>query len=269
VRSFQLQPDFVFEKPDQAVALMEAKGSFVTPGNECPDAKAVLKHGLNQLAKWAPRISPSPAKSIAIGSFLREVSDPSSDPSVILHVDPPAEKIPDIIPFKFRPDAIRLGNFGAWLIGMGFRNSGFALVDRRGIDTSGVELPIINLKGFDFALSIQGWHAERHQFAQFPWWPFELWHVPWRHRFEFLRDVGVNGFYAMGLEVHTLRAACAALKNPSSEAMMDLPTIDFSRHNDAREQDGFYGSVMPDGSLLGVISSRHFEPKMRTEKFGL
>ncbi|MBK8482298.1 MAG: hypothetical protein IPL40_14220 [Proteobacteria bacterium] len=268
-QSFDPQPDFVFEKPDKTVALMEAKGSFVAPRNDRPNAKGPLKHGLDQLAKWAPLITPSPAKCIAIGSLLREASDPCRDPSLILHVDPPAEGTPKIEPVEFRPDEIRRGNFAAWLIGMGFRNSGLALADRREIDTAEVELPVATLNGVDFALSIQGWRVDRHRFEQFSWWPFDLWHVPLLHRFEFLRDVGVTGVYALGLEVRTLRTICAALRNPSSEAMMDLPTVDFGRQSDTRGADGFYGSVMRDGSLLGIISSRYFEQEMRTGKFKL
>ena len=83
------QPDFTFEKPDGTVALMEAKGSFVTPGNSRPDVKGRLKHGLEQLANWGSLIAPPPAHLIAIASLLREQNDPCTDPSLILHVDHP------------------------------------------------------------------------------------------------------------------------------------------------------------------------------------
>ena len=66
------QPDFVFEKADHTTSLMEAKGSFVTPGSSRPDVKNVLKHGLEQLDTWSSLIAPAPSSSIAIGSFLRE-----------------------------------------------------------------------------------------------------------------------------------------------------------------------------------------------------
>lgn len=267
-QSLNLQPDFVFEKTDETVALMEAKGSFVTPGNERPDAKGPLKHGLDQTAKWAPRITPAPAKSIAIESLLREASDSCSDPSLILHVDPPAEGSPDIEPVEFRPDAIRRGNYGAWLMGMGFRSSGLALADRREIRTDEVELPIVKMNGQEFALSIHGWRVDRNRVEPVPWWPFELWHVPWRHRFEFLRHVGVTGVYALGLEMMTLRAVCGALVNPSPSAMMDLPSIDFDSQSGTRGPDGFYGSIFRDGSMMGIVNSRHLE-EMRTEKFAL
>lgn len=268
-QSIDLQPDFVFEKPDKTVALMEAKGSFVTPGNDRPDVKGPLKHGLDQTAKWASLIVPPPAKSIAIASLLREASDSCSDPSLILHVDPPTDETPDIEPVEYRPDTIRRGNFGAWLIGMGFRNSGFALAERRESDTATVELPVITLNGVDFALSIQGWRVNRHQFAPFPWWSFDLRHVPLRHRFEFLRDIGVTGIYALGLEIGTLRAVSAALLDPASNSMMDLPIFDFGRQSGMQSQDGFYGSVFPDGSLLGIVSNRYLDREMRTETFEL
>lgn len=266
-QSFEPQPDFVFERKDKAVALMEAKGSFVTPGNENPNAKSILKHGLEQLASWAPLITPSPAKSLVIGSFLREASDPCSDPSLILHVDPPLDGTPRTEPVKLRQDEIRRGNFGAWLIGMGFLNSGFALINRRETEVAGVNLPIVTLNGVDFALSIQGWRVDRPLPVHSSRWPFEMLCALWLHRFELQKDIGVSGIYVLGLEVQTLRAVCAALRDPSSGVMMDLPDIDFGKQRDASVSEVFYGSIMPDGSILGIISSRHFEQEMRTEKF--
>jgi len=263
------QPDFVFEKADRTISLMEAKGSFVTPGNSRPNVKNVLKHGLEQLDTWSSLIAPAPSSSIAIGSFLREASDPCSDPSLILHVDPPPAEQSDIAPVDVPRDAIRRGNYGAWLAAMGFRQSGSALADRRELDTAAIELPVVALNGREFALSIQGWRIDQRRFAAFPWWPFEMMHFPWRHRFEFLREVGITGVYATGLEISTLRAASAALADPASAALMDLqPTTDFGI-SQGQQPDGFYGSVMPDGSLLGVVSSRYFDRELRLEAFRL
>lgn len=265
----QKEPDFIFEKHSGDVALMEAKGGFVEPGNDYPYTKKILNQSLKQLGAWSSVIAPTPAKSYGIATLLREENDSHGDPSLIAYVDPPAAGNPDIDPVEYRPDAIRRGNFGAWLIGMGFRNSGLALADRREIDTATVELPVITLNGVDFALSIQGWRVNRHLFAPFSWWPFDLWHVPLLHRYEFLRDIGVTGIYALGLEIGTLSAVSAALVNPASNSMMDLPICDFGRQSVMQGQDGFYGSVFPDGSLLGIVSSRDLDREMRTETFKL
>lgn len=262
-----LQPDFVFEKNDRTVALMEAKGSFIAPGNTRPDVKGILKHGLEQLDAWGSLIAPAPASSIAIGSFLREASDPDSDPSLILHVDPPAKHLPDVEPIDLPRDEIRRGNYGVWLAEMGFRNSGRSLLNRREIETSPVELPTVTLNGRDYALSIQGWRVDQRRFATLPWWSFEMMHGPWRHRFEFLRDVGITGVYATGLEVSTLRAICTALADPTSQGLMDLSPTAFERED--AHPDGFYGSTMPDGSLLGILSNRYFSRDMRLETFNL
>ena len=263
------QPDFVFEKPDRTASLMEAKGSFVTPGNKHPDVKNELKHGLEQLDAWSSLIAPSPSSCIAIGSLLREASDPCDDPSLIVHVDPPPTERPGIAPIEVPLDAVRRGNYGAWLKEMGFRRGGRALADRREVETRAIELPVVTLNGRDFALSIKGWRVDDHWPVPFPWWPIELIHVPPRHRFEFLREIGITGVYAAGLEVATLRAVCKALGSTSSAALMDLQPVMDWLERDAREAEGFYGSIMPDGSLLGIVSSRHLRRDAKMETFKL
>lgn len=170
---FDLQPDFVFEKPNGNVALMEAKGSFITPGNDHPNAKGPLKHGLDQTAKWANLISPAPSECIAISSLLREQSDRSSDPSLILHVDPPPGEQIDIEPAELPVDTIRRANIGAWLTGMGFQTSGIALTTGREYSHADTSLPVVTINGFDFAIRIHGWRVDPDRHVPPPFMPFE------------------------------------------------------------------------------------------------
>ncbi len=268
-QSFSLQPDFVFETSDNRVALMEAKGSFVTPGNIRPNAKGPLKHGLDQTAIWAPLIKPTASKCIAINSLLREESDSCGDPSVILHVDPPPERNSDIEPVEIHPESIRRGNYGAWLMGMGFRRSGFALAYHREFRNYHVELPVVTIQGQEFALSIQGLRLDANWFGHLPMLPFDFWPLQRKYSSSFLREVGVTGVYALGLEVRTLRTVCASLVNPDSESIMDLPAINIDMWNDGRTTSGFYGSIFPDGSLMGIVSRGILERELKYEKFTL
>jgi hypothetical protein len=263
-----LQPDFVFERTNDDVALMEAKGSFVTPGNSRPDVKSPLKHGLEQLGKWGHLIVPTPSRSFAICSALREESDSCSDPSLILYVDPPPVRAPDIVPVEFPKDLIRRGNFGSWLAEMGFRSSGRALAERRAAETDAVELPVVSLAGQDYAFNVQGWRINQRRPSLIPWYPFGLMFEPWPHLAHILKHVGINGVYAVGLEVTALRAVSACLKNLNSNALLELqPTL--VEFGDQQALDGFYGSVMPDGSMTGVLSTRLFEGDIRMEAFDL
>jgi hypothetical protein len=260
------QPDFVFEKPDQAVAQMEAKGSFVTPGDPHPDVKHTLKHGLDQLDAWTHLIAPAPASSIAIGSFLREDSDPFSDPSLILHVDPPTGRRPNVQSVELPSDLIRRGNFGAWIAAMGFSPAGRALAERRTVEASPVDLPVITLNGRDFAITVHGFRVDTRRIAAFPWHPLDfLFGFSFRH-LRFARELGVTGIYGLGLELTALRATEAALADLRSTSLLELRPVEFVQD---QTLDGLYGSIMPDGSLMGVISSRFFDSKIRSETFKL
>ncbi len=265
-----LQPDFIFEKSDRTLSLMEAKGSFVTPGNNRPDVKKALKHGLEQLDAWASLITPAPSNSVAIGSLLREASDPCEDPSLMVHVDPPPTGRPIIDPIALPPDGLRRANYGAWLGQMGFRGSGSALADGRQVETRPIVLPVVTLNGRDFALSTQGWRVDRRWPRLFPWWHFELLEdIPPELRIDLMRDAGVTGLFVSGLEVTILRAVSDALRMASSQALMELqPIVDFDTR-EGRQPEGFYGSVMPDGSLLGIVSSNLLGQQFRTETFAL
>jgi hypothetical protein len=152
---------------------------------------------------------------------------------------------------------------------MGFERSGSALIYRREIETAAVELPIVTIQGRDFALSIRGWRVDRNRLWSVPWWTFELMHLPWRQRVEFLREFGITGVYAVGLEVATLRLICTALASSASTALMEVQPTTGMGTAEAQTAEGFYGSVMPDGSLLGIVSTPFFDRELRTEAFRL
>lgn len=266
--AFDLQPDFVFEKQDGTTSLMEAKGSFVSPENDRPDVKSPLKHGLEQLDAWASLIAPAPSSSIAIGTLLRQESDPCSDPSMILHVDPPPPSRPDIAPVEIPRDQIRRGNYGVWLAEMGFRQTGRALIERRETRTAAVSMPVATINGRKFALSIQGWRVDQRRFRYRPWWPFELLHLPWRHQIEFLRELGVDGVYAVGLETSTLRLLERGIASPSTSIVNEQEPVSQVVEGGGQREGGFYGSIMPDGSLMGVVAGRSLEG-IEVEKFTL
>lgn len=267
-KAFDLQPDFVFEKEDHTTSLMEAKGSFVTPGAAHPVDKGVLKHGLEQLDAWGSLITPTPASSVVIASYLREVSDSATDPSLVVHVDPPPGLRPDIEPIAVPPDQIRRGNYGAWLAQMGFRQSGRALADRGEIATEPVALPVLPLNGRRFALAFLGWRQREPHRLMPPWFPFGLLDLPWPHHIGFLRRIGIDGVYVAGIEVSVLEAIGRTLINPADDALMALrPTADIAS-GEGRQRLGFYGSVMPDGSLLGVVAGTLLE-ELRMGEFRL
>lgn len=257
--AFDLQPDFVFEKQDGTTSLMEAKGSFVSPGNDRPDVKSPLKHGLEQLDAWASLIAPAPTSSIAIGTLLREASDLCTDPSMILHVDPPPPRRPDILPVELPRDQIRRGNYGAWLAGMGLRASGTVLIARREARTTRIALPVATINGRRFALSMQGWRADQRRLRHWPWWHFELMHMPPQHQIEILRHFGSDGVFAVGLETSILRVVERAVGNPDAGTLMELESPTKVAESGGQRERGFYGSVMPDGSLMGVIAGQSLE----------
>lgn len=264
-----LEPDFAFEKTNGDIALMEAKGSFVHPINDNPSTKGDLRHALKQLGAWSGRISPTPKNSFAIGTYFRDKSDSTGDPSLIAFVDQPESDGNSQAASKSPPDDwIRRGNYGAWLAEMGFRTSGRALAERRATETTPTELGVINLGGHDYAFTIQGWRIDQSRLGMLPWYPFDVSMMPLRHQIHFLRRMGITGVYVAGLDVAVLRAVSASLGNANAKALMDLQplTVEFGR---SQPLDGFYGSVMPDGSMIGVISTRPLESDPRVEAFKL
>ena len=254
-----LEPDFAFEKPSRDVALMEAKGSFVHPIYDNPSTKDDLRHGLRQLAAWSDMIAPPPHKSFAIGTYLRDSSDAAGDPSLIAFVDPPAEVSQARSPLEFPSDLIRRGNYGAWLVGMGFSASGNALRNCTGIQPNERQLTVLTLGRRQFAVTFQGVVLKPHGPRRFPfpmpWMEYLMLAEGFPHHpamaVEMLRQFGIAAVQVMGIEVNTLQSIQAALADPTSEALMEIEATDVLLEQPAIA--GFSGSIMPDNTLFGQI----------------
>lgn len=254
-----LEPDFAFEKANGEVALMEAKGSFVHPINDNPSTKADLRHGLKQLAAWTGMVAPAPSKSFAVGTYFRDVSDNAGDPSLIAFVDPPGSKTRSGPRVAFSPDWIRRGNYGAWLIGMGFANGGNALRSGRAVSLSDRLLRVVKIAGRDFALVAQGVRMKEigKSLVPMPWFD------PWSFD-------GIAAIQVLGIESDTLDLIEEAARNPTSHALLrrnanatlaqsesgdaPRPSVGFARSS----TPGFSGSIMPDGTLMGEIDPEMF-----------
>ena len=221
-----LEPDFAFEKATGDVAMMESKGSFVHPVNDNPTTKNDLRHALEQISAWTGMITPTPAKSYAIGTYFRDISDVTGDPSLVTYVDPPGRRDDDIRPIEFRPDWIRRGNYGAWLVGMGFQKSGNTL--RAGIELVQPEreIPIVRIGGNDIAIVIENviFDQSMRQRGRF----LNFWPLAWNSLYEltqlpgdFLRELGITGFQVMGIDKNILRRIEQSVLNSASMSLFE------------------------------------------------
>ena len=268
------EPDFALEKTTGEVALMESKGSFVHPINDNPSVKDDLRNALKQIAAWSGMISPTPAKSFAIGTYFRDASDKSGDPSLIAFVDPPGSRGNFPATAELPTDWIRRGNYGAWLIGMGFPQSGNALRRGIGVELPGRQIPVVNVGGRSFAVTIEGLVLKRNR--RFPGPHPMFWFDPWFFIDElryhhlparFWRELGVVALRVIGTELGTLRLIENSAVNPASMSLLqrDAQGGDFEPPTTG---DGFAGSIFPDGTLFGQV-----DPEMlvdaRMEEFRL
>ncbi len=253
----QNEPDFAFEKAVGDVALMESKGKFVNPGDTNPPVKADMNEALGQLGAWSGFISPNPGKSFGIGTYLREQTDSAYDPSLILYVDPPAEKQTRFEPVPFPRDWIRRGNFGNWLMRMGLVEAGLALRDGREKLAAQISLPVVEMSGRKFAFTVHAWN-----FAPmgrgFPFLPFS----------ELFLDLGfVQTFDLLvtGLEVNVLGMIEKSLRSAEASSLLKAEPVSVS------ETPGWFsGSIMRDGSLLGLLHlGRGFRAGIGEQKFAL
>lgn len=262
------QPDFIVEDPGNRVALMEAKGNFVSPGASYRSPSTPIKHTLaraiDQLAAWPTHIAPPPASSFAVATVLREHGD-SRDPSLIAFADPDGERDPPGRPSELPPDFIRRGNYGAWLLGMGFDQTGNALRNRLNPNAGEVRLAVVTIGGDDFALRLNPFLCP----CYFPsaispeevWSPSPLLTVDWQnamHWFKLVRrDVPV-----IGLERRILHNVARAANDATSDALLGVDGLSEQKGGiDRQDQvegetaafDGFTGSILRDGSLVGTI----------------
>lgn len=253
-----LEPDFVFEKKSGDVALMESKGSFVHPVNDDPSTKNDLRHALDQLAAWSAMITPTPAKSYAIGTYFRDQSDATGDPSLITFVDPPGDRDDEFSPVEVRPDWVRRGNYGSWLHAMGLPESGDALRTGREIALAERRLPVVAIGSRRYAVAIDGAVLKRNRRAPEPLLSFwiDSWMTSRSLRSvppHFFSDLGVESFRVSGVELTTLKLVEESVVNSASQSLMDQGTRTLASI-DERQSKGLTGSVFPDGTLYGLIA---------------
>lgn len=246
------EPDFVFENATRDVALMEAKGSFVHPAKDGPGVKTDLRQALKQLDAWSRVLAPPPHASFGIGTYLREHSDPSDDPSLIAFVDPPADAEEFSEPVSMPPDLVRRCNYGAWLIGMGLLSSGLALRNQQEKPTEEIVLPVSRIGDRDFAFVMHGWLPPVWSSRLIGVSPPHYGAMPWG-----------GEPLVLGIAVDVLRRLGTAIQRPREPVLMDLQAETGESGLGAAADRSW--SIMPDGSLLGVIPVG----KLQTEIFKL
>ncbi|MCK6484526.1 MAG: hypothetical protein L6R00_10385 [Phycisphaerae bacterium] len=238
--------DFVVENAKRQSALAEAKGGFCSPFASGA-IKSDLREALQQLAATKSLISPQPAKTYAVGTYLREAGDGHDEGSLIAFVDPEGEDDADLT-VEFPPDWVRRGNYAAWLLGMGLVEAADALRNGIGRDGISVSLPVKRVGRHDYAYVVTGVSLNprhlRHFLRDFrhhwPHWQEWFFFGPGRH------EVELN---VVGLRVDVLDSISRALTTVEAVPLLG---VEPGFETDTAQ---FGGSVMPDGSMCGTVTA--------------
>jgi hypothetical protein len=233
-----LEPDFAFEKVSGDTALMESKGRFVNPGDTNPPVKGDMKEALGQLNAWSGFITPSPQKMYGIGTYLREQSDTTGDPSLLASVDPRPNNDATFEPVAFPKDWIRRGSFGNWLVGMGLTDAGFALRNGRGKAVTVARLPVVEIGRHQFAIIGKGSQLDSRWGVPLHWRDHPFWPIGFTDRI---------GVHVLGIETSVLKLISAALRTEEPGALLETEPV-----HTAEYPNWFSGSVAPDGTLFGL-----------------
>ncbi|RNC81381.1 MAG: hypothetical protein ED559_06200 [Phycisphaera sp.] len=241
--------DFVVENAKGQSALAEAKGGFLSPF-VTRDIKSDLRKALQQITATKSLIFPQPAKTYAVGTYLREVDDLHDEGSLIAFVDPEGQDDADLT-VELPPDWVRRGNYAAWLLGMGFAEAANSL--RNGVAHEGlrVSLPVKRIGSHEYAYVITGAGLNPRNLRRFlrdfrHHWPHHLaeWFFfdPGRHEVE---------LSIIGLRVDVLDSISVALTSADANPLLGVePAFEI-------DIAPFGGSVMPDGSMCGAISTEN------------
>lgn len=198
---------------------------------------------LQQLAATKPLISPQPAKTYAVGTYLREVDDLQDEGSLIAFVDPEGQDDAHLA-VEFPPDWVRRGNYAAWLLGMGFTEAANAR-NRVVREVLGVSLPVKRIGSHDYAYVITGVGLNPRHLRRF----LRDFRHHWAEWFFFgpgPREVELS---IIGLRVDVLDSISGALTTAEVDPLLGAEPVfetDTTR---------FGGSVMPDGSMCGAIAA--------------
>ena len=225
-------PDFIAQN-GATRAFVEAKGAFVAPRHR-PDIKAILRDGLEQLKGSS---APGVTKSFVVATFLREAGDRYPEPSLVALVDPDIDDAES----EDSPDWVIRENYAGWLRAMGLHG---AASDLRGRIPRERGEPVMlwskNFAGSEFLLLPIDWPP--FGFGESRSW---TWPSPW------FRDARC---VVLGLQRARVERLQRALRNPTL-SVSDMQGVDAEPGpvSGRIESEGFYGSVMSDGSLMGTI----------------
>jgi len=259
------RPDFIFEnRRGDATALAEAKGGFVAD-NETARITGELRDGLQQLEGWSDVIAPRPHKEFTVATFLREETDPHNEPSMIVFVDPENEPT-DSASRSFPSDAIRRGNYAAWLRGMGFYRTASDLLSRRmNRDVQPTQLMVIDV-GDKRLVLLPFLIGEFGLRAPLYWVLDEIRHGGRDAMRWFLRDFG-GILPVLGIEERVLRGIERTLQTTPENQYLE-PVIFESE--EILSNEALSGSFQADGSFFGALGGRiALDAKITIEKFKL
>ncbi|MEI8196478.1 MAG: hypothetical protein WCI73_11265, partial [Phycisphaerae bacterium] len=247
-------PDFACQNEAGQWALAEAKGSFVT-GKKLPNAKGDLSRAIKQLDALMKRYKFQADKTYAVGAYLREREDCCHEPSLVAFTDP-ANTNTQLAEAAFPSDWIRRGNYGAWLLGMGFFDSGIALRERRSREVQFVCLPVIRFADHFFAFTIQSVHGRvdahvpphfgSHDCSDAP--ALAMRHVS--HHFKSEPEWVIRG-----IEISILRMLGSAIADGLNRSLLQLRPVrsDGGLTVGTFREEGIVGSVLADGTMLATV----------------
>ena len=248
-------PDFVVENDRKEWALIEAKGSFVSP--KIPsnifhiNVKQSLKRALKQLDGWDEYLSPKIHENFAMGTFLREIGGSHENSSIIAFVNTKPQIFPKAprYPVDFLPDAVRRANYASWLSLMGFDDAARRLRERE-VGSKRCRVQLLTLGRRKYVVVIASIRPSYHRHAHDPdflrlvrkemFWPSNSW----------VDGVSVE---LIGLDLHVVRALQTTLQNRDSQALMNIELSEQSDIPDKFDGGEFHGSIFSDGSLIGEI----------------
>jgi hypothetical protein len=218
--------DFLCDGNANDRCIVESKATFSQQQNCLSSTKSDLKSALDkQVLKWMNRVNPPVAKSFVVKSYLREHTDPHSDPSVLAFVDPPGDDEERDV--ELSSATVRRENYAAWLTAMGLTAEGERLRNRQADGRQ--EVPFIV---FEIGQRRIAFPAEDERM----FWP-DFFH------------------YGHTLPIGIDDAALTAIEN--SVAGDDEPLLAYVPQDGFPVQgEGYAYSVFPDGSFLGNFRRR-------------
>jgi hypothetical protein len=157
-------------------------------------------------------------------------------------------------------DFVRRGNYGAWLMGMGFEDSGNALRNGVEAETLPIELPVFEYLGYRFAfvlnpflcpclISLMVFNPRSREQRQF------IETLRSKLAEDWLGPI-LGAVPVVGMEVSNLKQVEKAVNNTSDhQSLLEVVIVETptSLTSIRVSSEGFRGSVFPDGSMFGFL----------------